>query len=221
MRARPPALPLYVIADAQVLGVARLPDAVAAMAEEGVAWIQLRGKRLSGAELWRLAEACVRRLAGSAAVLWVDDRADLVAALGPAGGLQRGLHLGQADLPPAAARPLVGPEAWIGLSTHDPAQLALAAADPEVDVVACGPIFPTTGKERPDPPVGLAGLRRARAATAKPLVAIGGIDAGNIAQVLAAGADAAAVLGAACRGDVRHNCRRLAAAAQGRACASS
>jgi len=160
-----------------------------------------------------------------------------VAALGPGGPggrLRWGLHLGQADLPPAAARPLVGPGAWIGLSTHDPAQLARATADPEVDVVALGPIFPTASKERPDPPVGLAGLAQARATTGKPLVAIGGINRGNIARVLAAGADAAAVLGAVCRGDVRRNCRELLAAAaaapapasrqgqgQGRACASS
>jgi thiamine monophosphate synthase len=258
MRARPPVPPLYAIADAQVLSTARLPAAVAEMAEEGVTWIQLRAKLLSGAELWRLAERCALRLAGSDAVLWIDDRADLVAALGPGpagerlgewgveaarpgsggsedrggpgGRLPWGLHLGQADLPPAAARPLVGSGAWIGLSTHDPAQLARAAADPEVDVVALGPIFPTANKERPDPPVGLEGLAQARAAIGKPLVAIGGIDRGNIAQVLAAGADAAAVLGAVCRGDVRRNCRELLAAAaaapvsrrgRGRACASS
>jgi thiamine-phosphate pyrophosphorylase len=61
--------------------------------------------------------------------------------------------------------------------------------------------------------VGLAFVRWARARTAKPLVAIGGIDAGNVAEVLAAGADAAAVIGAVCRGDVRENCRRLLAAA--------
>jgi len=80
-----------------------------------------------------------------------------------------------------------------------------------------GPVFPTTGKERPDPVVGLEGLRRARSATAKTLVAIGGIDAGNIARVLAAGADSAVVLGALCRGDVRRNSKRLLAAAEGRA----
>ncbi len=264
MRARPAAPPLYVVADAGVLGTARLPAAVNAMAEEGVRWIQLRAKQLSGAELWRLAGACARGLAGSGVVLWVNDRADLVAVLAAGGkpeegaqpeagsgrvlapgpgregelapapgappdwrrtggqGLRWGLHLGQDDLPPAAARPLVGPEVWIGRSTHDPAQVVGAEADPEVDVIAFGPIFPTSGKERPDPPVGLAGLRQARATTGKPLVAIGGIYAGNIAEVLAAGADCAAVLGAVCRGDVRHNCRELlAAVGAGRRCASS
>jgi thiamine-phosphate pyrophosphorylase len=82
-----------------------------------------------------------------------------------------------------------------------------------VDVIAVGPVFPTGGKERPDPVVGLGFVRWARARTGKPLVAIGGIDVDNVASVLAAGADSAAVLGAVCRGDVEENCRRLLAAA--------
>jgi thiamine-phosphate pyrophosphorylase len=208
---RPPAV--YAIADAAALGETALPDAVAEMAAAGIGWIQLRAKggRLADGELYRLAAACRRRLEGSRAALWIDDRADLAAVLGAAG-----LHLGQRDLPPAAARRVVGEGAWIGLSTHDPEQLGRADADPEVDVVAVGPIFPTSGKERPAPVVGLAGLARARRLTAKPLVAIGGIDAGNVARVLAAGADSAAVLGAVCRGAVGANCRRLLAAAEGR-----
>lgn len=203
---------VYAIADAEALGPSALPAAVAAMAEEGVGRIQLRAKRASGREAFRLLEECVRALEGSGAELWMDDRADL-AALFPGAGLRLGLHVGQADLPPGAARRVVGPQVQIGLSTHDQDQLAAADADPAVDLIAVGPVFPTTGKERPDPVVGLDFVRRARAATAKPLVAIGGIDASNLARVLAAGADSAAVLGAVCRGDVRANCRRLLAAA--------
>lgn len=208
---RPPAV--YAIADAAALGEAALPEAVAEMAAAGVGWIQLRAKggRLADGELYRLAAACRRRLEGSGAKLWIDDRADLAAIVGAAG-----VHLGQRDLPPAAARRAVGEGVWIGLSTHDPEQLEGADSDPEVDVVAVGPIFPTTGKERPDPVVGLDGLARARRLTVKPLVAIGGIDAGNLARVLDAGADSAAVLGAVCRGAVGANCRRLLAAAEGR-----
>ena len=145
----------------------------------------------------------------------MDDRADL-AALFPVAGL----HVGQRDLPPAAARRVVGAGVRIGLSTHGEEQLAAADADPEVDVIAVGPVFPTTGKERPDPVVGLAFVRRARARTRKRLVAIGGIDAGNLAAVLAAGADAAVVLGAVCRGGrpgIRANCRRAARRPAGRA----
>ncbi len=208
--------PVYAIADAEMLSPRLLSEAVVEMAESGIRWIQLRGKRLSGEAWHRAAEDCVRALEGSGAELWVDDRVDLAALL-PV----RGVHLGQADLPPAAARGVVGGDVRIGLSTHGEAQLTAADADLEVDVIAVGPVFPTTGKERPDPVVGLPFVARARGRTAKRLVAIGGIDAGNVAQVLAAGADAAAVLGAVCRGNIRANCRRLLAAAGVGECASS
>ncbi len=115
----------------------------------------------------------------------------------------------------------MGRDVRIGLSTHGEEQLIAADADPEVDVIAVGPVFPTTSKDRPDPVVGLPFIARARALTPKKLVAIGGIDEANVAQVLAAGADAAAVLGAVCHGNVRANCRRLLAAAGVGECASS
>lgn len=197
---------IYAIADVEALHPVPLPAAVRAMAEAGIPWIQVRAKQLSGAELCRQVEACCRALEGSGVRLWVDDRAD-VAALFPVAGL----HVGQTDLPPAEARRVVGDEMWIGQSTHDEEQLRAADADPEVDVIAVGPVFPTTGKERPDPVVGLDFLRRARKLTARPLVAIGGIHSGNVAEVIAAGADAAAVIGAVCRGDVRANALRLIA----------
>jgi len=204
---------IYAIADAEALGAASLPAAVAAMAGAGVAWIQVRAKRLAGIELYRALEACCRAVEGSDAALWIDDRADL-AALFPVAGV----HVGQTDLPPAAVRRVVGDGLRIGQSTHDEAQLAAADEDADVDVIAVGPVFPTASKERPDPVVGLSFVRRARARTAKPLVAIGGIDAGNAAEVLAAGADAVVVLGAVCRGragEVGESCRRLLAAAGG------
>ena len=198
---------IYAIADVEALHPAPLPAAVRDMAEAGIRWIQVRAKQLPGGELCRQVEACCRVLEGSGVRLWVDDRAD-VAALFPVAGL----HVGQTDLPPGAARKVVGDEMWIGLSTHDEEQLLAADADAEVDVIAVGPIFPTTGKASPDPVLGLDFLRRARSLTAKPLVAIGGIVAGNVARVIAAGADAAAVIGAVCRGDVRANALRLISA---------
>jgi thiamine-phosphate pyrophosphorylase len=203
--------PIYAIADAGALAPTPVPLAARQMADAGVGWIQLRAKQLAGAELYRLVEATVEALLGSGAALWIDDRADL-AALFPLAGV----HLGQGDLPPAAARRVLGEGPGIGLSTHDAAQLQAAAEDAAVGVVAVGPVFPTTGKEAPDPVVGLPFVTAARARTPKTLVAIGGIDAGNVARVLAAGADAAAVLSAVCRGDVAANCRRLLAAAEGR-----
>jgi len=199
---------LYAVADLDLLGESALPGAVAAMAEAGVRWIQLRAKRASGASLLALAEACCRAVEGSGVTLWVDDRVD-VAALLPVGGV----HLGQSDLPPSAARALLPSATLIGASTHDLAQLAAAAADVAVDVIAVGPVFPTRSKAAPDPVVGLDGVREARRFTGKPLVAIGGIDETNLAAVLAAGADAVAVLAAVCRGDVTSRCRTLIAAA--------
>jgi len=127
-----------------------------------------------------------------------------------------GVHLGQTDLPPEAARRLLGPEVWIGRSTHDRDQLLEAAADPAVDVVAVGPVYATRSKEQSDPVVGLELVRWARAASPKPLVAIGGIDRRTIGQVLAAGADAAAVISAVCQGDVEENVRRLCMALEPR-----
>lgn len=215
--ARPVARPgaIYGIADLDALGDLPPAAAVAAMARAGLGWIQLRAKRASDAELYRHAVACRRSLAETPVRLWIDDRPD-VAALVDADGV----HLGQDDLPPGAARKVLGPDCWIGLSTHDRAQLVAADADPEVDVIAVGPVFATRGKERPDPVVGLDHVRWARRATAKPLVAIGGIDASNLAAVLEAGADAVAVIGALCRATddrgVEANARRLVAAANRR-----
>jgi thiamine-phosphate pyrophosphorylase len=203
---------VYAIADAGALGTRALPAAVAEMASAGIGWIQVRAKELSGSGWYATLAACCRALEGSGVELWVDDRADL-AALFPVAGL----HVGQRDLPPAAARRVVGAGVRIGLSTHDEEQLAAADADPDVAVIAVGPVFATTSKAGTDPVVGLQFVRWARERTRKRLVAIGGIDAGNLAAVLAAGADAAAVIGAVCRGgvdDVGANCRRLVIAAR-------
>lgn len=208
--AKPPGA-VYAIADVDVLGgsSSALIDAVGAMARGGAGWIQLRAKRLADRDLLDLALACRRVLDGTGSALWIDDRPDVAALCGAAG-----VHLGQTDLPPAAARRVLGPEVLIGASTHDREQILEAAADPAVDVVAVGPVFDTRTKERADPVVGLELVRWARAATSKPLVAIGGIDERTIASVLGAGADAAAVISAVCRGDVEENVRRLRVAAE-------
>lgn len=205
-RDRPSAV--YAIADVELLGAARAVGAVVAMAEAGIGTIQLRAKKLADDELAGLCERSVRELEGWPGGLWIDDRVDL-ALVYPFAGVQ----LGQRDLAPAVARRLLPADRAVGWSTHDGDQLAAGDRDPAVDWLALGPIFPTSGKEAPDPVVGLEELGRLRAATRKPLVAIGGIDGSNIAQVLARGADSAAVLSAVCRGDVAANCRRLLRAA--------
>ena len=135
------------------------------------------------AQLERVAELC----RDARALFVVNDRADLAALTGAA------LHLGQDDLTPTAARKVVGAETLIGFSTHNERQLRAAAAEP-ADYLALGPIFGTGSKENPDPVVGLDELHRLRALTARPLVAIGGITRANAPAVLAAGADAVAII---------------------------
>jgi thiamine-phosphate pyrophosphorylase len=120
--------------------------------------------------------------------LIMNDRADLCLAAG-----FDGVHVGQEDLSPEAVRSIVGPECWLGVSTHNPEQLREADLT-SADYLAIGPVFATSSKENPDPTVGLEGVRRARAWTRKPLVAIGGITRANAASVIEAGADSVAVI---------------------------
>ena len=220
MNSRPevpfPRRPLYTLADGDTLGEAQLPAAVEAMAQAGVEWIQVRAKSIPSDRLHALLQEIERRLEGSASHLWLNDRVDLAALLPSA--VLRGVHLGQDDLPIAAARKVLGP-LWLGQSTHNLQQWTAAAANLEVDVLAVGPVFATTGKADPEPVVGLEGVTQARQAIdasprpGRPLVAIGGIDADRMPRVLEAGADVVAVLGEACRGDIVRNCRRLLEAA--------
>jgi thiamine-phosphate pyrophosphorylase len=186
------------------------------MAEAGIATIQIRTKRLADRELARLCSESLDALEGWSGELWIDDRVDL-ARLFPFDGV----HLGRHDLPAGSARPWLPARCAIGVSTHDEKQLGEAERDPAADWLALGPIFATASKADPDPVVGLEGLRRCRALTTKPLVAIGGIGESNLAAVLAAGADSVAVLSALCAGDVGARSRELLRAAQGAPCASS
>jgi thiamine-phosphate pyrophosphorylase len=174
------------------------------MAAAGVLWIQVRAKHLEDLELCLEIERSLRGLESSEADLWINDRADLASFFAVPG-----LHVGQADLAPAAAREVVGADCWIGRSTHTSRQLDAAADDPEVDVVAVGPVFETSGKPDPAPVVGTGFVRRARERTDKPLVAIGGIGPASIDAVLEAGADSVALLGAVCSGDLEGNLRQL------------
>ena len=187
---------LYALVDHDAYAPRALDEVAAELAQAGVEWIQLRVKSLRDRELFGIVEATVRRLEATGARLWIDDRADVAACFGT--GVS-GVHLGERDLPPAAARLFLDPKTWIGASTHDLERAAAADADPAVDLVAVGPIFATTSKDRPDPVVGLELVRRVRHLIRKPLVAIGGIDQANAAAVIEAGADAVAVIGALAR----------------------
>ncbi len=181
---------LYPVTDRRLSGLSHA-EQVARLIEGGAAFIQLREKHLSPREVYSEAEEALKVARASGAKLIVNDRADIALALGA-----DGVHLGQDDVPPEAARALLGERAIIGFSTHRVEQ-AIAAARLPVDYIAIGPVFATTSKENPDAVVGLEGLRRVREAVGSvTLVAIGGVTRENGPSVLAAGADSIAVISA-------------------------
>jgi thiamine-phosphate pyrophosphorylase len=153
----------------------------------GATLIQYRNKKGSAREALGHARQ-LRVFVSGATRLVMNDRADLCLAAG-----FDGVHLGQDDLSPEAARSVVQDGKWIGVSTHN-MQQALEADATSADYIAIGPIFATQSKDRPDPIVGLDGLKKVRAATRKPLVAIGGITQSNCRSVIDAGADSVAVI---------------------------
>lgn len=177
---------LYVILDAALCSGSPV-DLAERLSSSGALLLQYRDKHASARRLHEICAAIAQRLEASRTRFVVNDRADIAALVG-AGGV----HVGQEDLPVAAARAIVGPDGWIGCSTHTLDQVREADST-DADYIAFGPIFPTSTKAAPDPVVGLDGLRQARALTRKPLVAIGGIRLDLAEQVWRAGADSVAV----------------------------
>ncbi len=161
--------------------------AAAALLEGGARILQFRHKTFWTREIYAQATQTAALCRDAHTLFVVNDRADYASLLHAA------LHLGQDDLRPADARTVIGPNALIGFSTHNPDQMRAAESEP-VDYVAFGPVFPTASKDRPDPTVGIEGLRAVRALTARPLVAIGGINRSNAATCLNAGADSLAII---------------------------
>ena len=157
------------------------------LGEGGVTLLQYRNKEGATRDMLRHAREIKRVLEGKVKLI-MNDRADLCVAAG-----YDGVHLGQDDLPADGARLVVGAERIVGVSTHNPQQVKDADAGP-ADYIAIGPVFPTTGKKNPDALIGLEGVKAARAATKKPLVAIGGITRNNTRAVVDAGADSVAVI---------------------------
>jgi thiamine-phosphate pyrophosphorylase len=161
----------------------------AELSEAGVRLIQYRDKRSSAREILQNARELKRKLP-PAVKLIMNDRADLCLA-----AEFDGVHLGQDDLSPDAARRIIGEQLWVGVSTHNPEQVR-EADQSSAEYVAIGPVWATSSKDNPDPVVGLDGIRRARALTRKPLVAIGGITLANCRAAIDAGADSVAVISA-------------------------
>jgi thiamine-phosphate pyrophosphorylase len=179
---------LYAILDSSLF-----PDseALCASAKElvagGVTLLQYRNKTGNAQQILKQARELKRGI-GSSAKLIMNDRADLCLA-----AVFDGVHLGQDDLSAEGARRVIGPNLWLGVSTHNPEQVSLADKT-SAHYIAIGPVFATSSKLNPDSVVGLEGVRRARALTSKPLVAIGGINRANGRSVLNAGADSIAVI---------------------------
>lgn len=172
---------LYFVCDARPHG--EDPEALLRAAlSGGVDIVQLREKELGRAEIERAA-ATFRRVCDTYSALFiVNDNPDLARACDA-----DGVHVGQDDGSVAAARELLGPDAIIGLSTHSQEQIAASAEQP-VDHISVGPIWETPTKAG-RPAVGLDLVRHAAAHAAHPFFGIGGIDAGNAEQVVAAGAE--------------------------------
>jgi len=182
---------LYVILDRAAARGRDLEDLLERSLAGGARMFQLREKAWPSGRLLPLAERLRERCRQARATFIVNDRVDLALAVGA-----DGVHLGQEDLPPRAARPLLRPGMLLGLSTHSAAQARDAQAA-GADYVAVGSMFPTGTK----PDFELVGpdlVRRLRPEIRVPLVGIGGITADNVADVIRAGADGVAVIAAVC-----------------------
>ena len=165
-----------------------LVDVAAQAVAGGVTMVQLREKTTPTRAF--VAEAIALRdlLQGLGVPLLINDRADVALAVGA-----QGVHVGQDDMPVEVLRQIVGPTMLIGLSITSEADIARADAG-LADYLGVGPVFPQSTKPDGSAPLGLAGLARLRAATARPILAIGGLHPATARAVIQAGADGASVV---------------------------
>lgn len=196
---------LYPLTDRSLSGLSHA-EQVSHLSDGGATVVQLREKILSPVQFYQEAAEALSLARERGVKIIINDRADIALAL-----KADGVHLGQDDLPPEAARELLGPKAIIGFSTHTLEQ-ALFSTKLPIDYIAIGPIFSTTTKQSSELAVGLDGIRLIREAVGEiPLVAIGGITFQNSKAVLNAGADAIAVISDiwTCSGQVATQTERL------------
>ena len=187
---RPALSGLYIILDPSVCPDRSLADVLKASAEAGAKLFQYRNKQASMKTAYEEALS-LRKLAYELGVLFiVNDRCDLALAVEA-----DGVHLGQGDLPLHYARKLMGPEKLIGISTHNPEQVVVAAAG-SPDYLGFGPIFKPSSKADHDPVVGIDGLKAVRRLTILPIFAIGGIGLDHVDSVVRSGANGVAVISA-------------------------
>lgn len=195
---------IYLVTDDGCLQGRALIDCVREALEGGVTLVQYRAKTASSAEMY--AEALqLKALCDSFNVpLIINDRLDIAMAVGAAG-----VHLGQDDLPCAAARKLLGEDYIIGVSAHNPAE-AKAALQSGADYLGCGAVFGTATKADVKK-LGTDGLAAICREKGLPVVGIGGVTADNYREVRAAGADGAAIVsGILAQPDIRTTVRAIA-----------
>lgn len=181
---------VYPLTDVQLSGFSHA-DQVRLLSLGGASLIQLREKYQTAIQFYEQAKASVSEARKSGVQVIINDRVDIALA-----SSAHGVHLGQDDMPPDAARRLLGPHAIIGYSTHSVEQAKNALALP-IDYIAIGPVFDTATKSDTSPTLGLEGLREVRKVVGDfPLVAIGGVSLSNAAVVIEAGADSVALISA-------------------------
>lgn len=181
---------LCLVADAEIAGDRDLINIIRQAVAGGVTLVQLRAKKLSAYAFLELGLKAASLLRKKKIPLLINDRPDIALAC-RAGGV----HLGQDDMPVAAARLLLGKDRMIGLSVSSLKE-ALKAEKEGADYVGLGPVFPTLTKDTPLTPLGLRGVRDIRARISIPILAIGGITKDNAPEVIRAGADGIAVVSA-------------------------
>jgi len=186
------ALRLYLVTDPILCAGLGVVETVRRAVAGGVSMVQLRDKQATTEERVTLARELMQVLDGTGVPLIVND--DLEAAL--AAGAD-GAHIGQSDGSPERARALLGPERILGLSCETADRVA-ATKGLDVDYLGLGPVFATGTKADHEQPTGLAGLAALVAATDLPTVAIGGLKANHVNEVLATGADGLCVVSAIC-----------------------
>lgn len=186
-----PRLRLHLVTDEAQCGERGLLAVVQSAVRGGVTCVQLREKSLDTRAFVERARALKALLSPLRIPLLVNDRVDVALAADA-----DGVHVGQSDMAPQDVRRLM-PGALIGLSIESWQQMREAEQEP-VDYYGISPVFATASKADAAPALGLAGLQQLRRMTGRPLVAIGGIQAGNVAAVMAAGADGVAVVSALC-----------------------
>jgi thiamine-phosphate pyrophosphorylase len=179
---------IYPITDTRITNLSHA-EQVAKLIEGGAELIQLREKYASPIDFYEDAKEAIKTARACNVKIIINDRVDIALAL-----KADGVHLGQSDLPPAAARKILGKKAIIGFSTHNISQ-AVEALNFPVDYLAIGPVFTTKTKKDADEEVGIEGVRKVRRAIGSfPIVGIGGINSENFLEVLKAGADSVAVV---------------------------